>query len=380
MVRQEWFHAFAVFFGHGAFWTYCFNALHSVPLPRSAVRTLERLFAAVAAAPLLALPWWAGLYQAVGNDPGFRGYRYFCWGIGGLTVVCWIVRKLHSERRSGLIRKELETLDIGAIHGQSMSRGRWRALAHFPGNEIEQLHVQQKLISIANLPDCWEGVTVLHLTDLHLTGRMTKPFYDHALEQARAMQAEMVVITGDIIENVGCLDWLDSTIGALSAPLGVYFILGNHDKRMPDVSAVRERLEGLGLIDLGGKARPAETPRGPLLIAGNERPWFGPAPTIQSCHPDALRLALVHTPDQFNWVVKNRFHLALAGHTHGGQIRFPVIGPVICPSYLGCRYASGVFQKGGVVMHVSRGLGAMHPIRLNCPPEITLLKLTSATD
>ena len=375
MLRLELLYALAVFFGHGAFWTYCFNALHSTPLPCRFVRILERVLAAIAAAPLLLLPWWVELYLAANS--GARLYFVFCWSVGALTIIFWIVRMTHSEKLAGLLSDEGEAVDIRAVHGEPLSRGRWRLLAQIPRNEIEQLHVQRKQIAVADLPESWEGVTISHVTDLHLTGRMDKPFYDNELERTAALQSEMVVITGDIIENVECLDWLESTLGQLAAPLGVYFILGNHDKRMPDVPALRMRLEELGMVDLGGKATTVETPRGPLFLAGNERPWFGPAPAIDDRLPDgSLRLALIHTPDQFAWAAKHPFHLAMAGHTHGGQIRFPVIGPLICPSYLGCRYACGVFRKSRVVLHVSRGLAAMHPIRFNCPPEVTQLTLT----
>ena len=80
-------------------------------------------------------------------------------------------------------------------------------------------------------------------------------------------------------------------------------------------------------------------------------------------------------PDQFAWGIANRCRLLLCGHTHGGQIRFPVIGPVIAPSRFGSRYASGVFSKGETVMHVSSGISGIHPYRWGCMPEVTILVL-----
>jgi uncharacterized protein len=65
----------------------------------------------------------------------------------------------------------------------------------------------------------------------------------------------------------------------------------------------------------------------------------------------------------------------LAGHNHGGQIRLPYLGALITPSQYGCRYAGGVYYEEPVLLHVSRGVGGIHPIRLNCPPEIALLTL-----
>ena len=83
----------------------------------------------------------------------------------------------------------------------------------------------------------------------------------------------------------------------------------------------------------------------------------------------------VHTPDLIGWGRQQDYDLLLAGHAHGGQIRIPGIGPIICPSVHGVRYASGVFQKGRTMMHVSRGISGLQPIRLRCRPELTQLTL-----
>ena len=69
----------------------------------------------------------------------------------------------------------------------------------------------------------------------------------------------------------------------------------------------------------------------------------------------------------------------LAGHTHGGQIRFPIAGPVICPSWHGTKYAGGFFHTEPTVLHVSRGTASLFPYRMNCRPELTKLVLRSAT-
>jgi predicted MPP superfamily phosphohydrolase len=88
-----------------------------------------------------------------------------------------------------------------------------------------------------------------------------------------------------------------------------------------------------------------------------------------------LHVLLAHSPDQFKWARRRDFDLMLAGHTHGGQICLPVIGPIHCPSWHGVKYASGVFFEPPTVMHVSRGVSSELPIRLNCRPEVTKLVL-----
>jgi uncharacterized protein len=89
-----------------------------------------------------------------------------------------------------------------------------------------------------------------------------------------------------------------------------------------------------------------------------------------------FRLVLCHTPDQFRWCVDADADLALAGHTHGGQVQFPVLGVIGSPSLHGTRYACGVFRRGHTVMHVTRGICGETPFRWRCPPEIALIELT----
>ena len=86
-------------------------------------------------------------------------------------------------------------------------------------------------------------------------------------------------------------------------------------------------------------------------------------------------IALTHSPDQFRWAQQQQVDLLLAGHMHGGQICFPVIGPIVAPSRHGVAYSSGCFQQGVTTMHVSRGAGGLAPLRWNCRPEITQLEI-----
>jgi uncharacterized protein len=104
---------------------------------------------------------------------------------------------------------------------------------------------------------------------------------------------------------------------------------------------------------------------------------------MPSCPPrtadgSQLRILLSHSPDQFAWARRWDFDLMLAGHTHGGQIRLPIVGPVVCPSRHGVKYAGGTFYSYPTLMHVSRGISAEAPIRLNCRPELSRLVLQTA--
>ncbi len=192
---------------------------------------------------------------------------------------------------------------------------------------------------------------------------------------------DIVTITGDLFDNQECVEWGAAVLGKLHARYGVYFILGNHDQRL-DSDSVRCELAENGLIGLGGRWTTLELDEGRVVLAGNELPWFVPAADMENCDekvgPDGLlRILLSHAPDQIEWARRFDFDLMLAGHTHGGQIRLPWLGAVVAPSRLGAQFASGTFHLPPTVLHVSRGVSSLTPLRWNCPPELAILVLRS---
>jgi predicted MPP superfamily phosphohydrolase len=93
-----------------------------------------------------------------------------------------------------------------------------------------------------------------------------------------------------------------------------------------------------------------------------------------------FRLCLSHTPDHITWARRHEVDLMLSGHVHGGQVRLPLIGPVVVPSLYGRRFDSGTFHLPPTVLHVSRGLSSEQPLRYNCRPEVTKLVLRRAAN
>jgi len=88
-----------------------------------------------------------------------------------------------------------------------------------------------------------------------------------------------------------------------------------------------------------------------------------------------VRILLSHSPDQIQWARAREFDVMLAGHTHGGQIQLPALGPLIGQSRYGVRYCCGVFYVPPTLLHVSRGLSGVQNLRINCRPELTKLVL-----
>lgn len=255
-----------------------------------------------------------------------------------------------------------------------------RGLALLPGNEQFSVEVAVKKFALQRLPTQWNGVSIVHLSDTHFRGAVARPYFEFVCQKAMELKPDLFVFTGDLLDDISLLDWLPETLGRLRAPLGQYFILGNHDWYL-NAPVIRREFERLGWTDVSGRTLelPTNKPGPPILLAGDETPWMGTHPDLNSDSKAAFRILLSHTPDNINWARDHEADLMLSGHTHGGQIRLPVIGPVYSPSRFGCRFASGVFWLEPTLMYVSRGISGREPIRYQCLPELTKLVLTAAT-
>jgi predicted MPP superfamily phosphohydrolase len=161
----------------------------------------------------------------------------------------------------------------------------------------------------------------------------------------------------------------------------VFAVLGNHD-RLFDAPRVRAALEAAGIRVLEDTASLVSTPSGPVWIAGLTDYWTGPhdvgrtlAAVSDSVTPVLL---LTHNPDIFPRI-PSRVMLTLAGHTHGGQVRLPLIGSPIVPSAYGQRYVRGLVVEGDRRLFVSTGIGTSDlPVRFGVPPTIFVLTLRAA--
>ena len=287
------------------------------------------------------------------------------------------VRRDRCESRWSLLRRrcidvqaEVETNLVAAGPVLCWSRCGW--------NEVQKLEVNVKSILMDRLPAALHGMTITHFSDLHLTGKLGKAYFEFLMERVVSLNSDLVVVTGDIIDNPELLPWVEDLFASIAAPGNVYYVLGNHDIRNQSGDIVRQAMARAGCIDLGGKSVVREVQGHQVLLSGNEQPWIGNAPDIPTRKVD-LRLAVVHTPDLFGWGQNHGFDLMLAGHAHGGQIRVPFVGPIVTPSRYGVRYASGVFYQRETTLHVTRGISGLQPIRYRCLPELTQLQLETTT-
>lgn len=378
--------------GHLAIWTRLHCMIHSLPIKQSIIDLGEyTCYAMSVLIPAVFLVWWMQQPlnpQVSANETIQYSNIYYAWLIYGVVSVVafvvasllWLLYQRDAQIASAYYSERLlASFDFADLAPQLLTSTSTQVASLLPGNEILRLEVDRKEVFLPRLPQELDGFTITHLSDLHLKGHMAEEFYRKVVDQANDLQSDMIVIAGDIFDRTNCFVW-SRTLAELSADCGIYFILGNHEVRTHDAGSCRKTLVDEGFIDLGGRYMSLVIRGCPVVLAGNELPWHYPAADMASLDESQfdqrpLKILLSHTPDQIGWARSFDFDLMLAGHNHGGQIRLPVIGPVVSPSWYGTRYAGGVFYFEPTLMHVSRGISGTSPLRWNCTPEITQIVL-----
>ncbi len=224
------------------------------------------------------------------------------------------------------------------------------------------------------------GITIAFVTDTHIGPHFRTDDLQPTIEALTEAQPDVLVLGGDYVsESPRFIDPSISTLAdmAATARYGTWAILGNHD-----VANTRERIEEAlgkaGIPLLVNASAEVATPNGSFWLAGIDDAVLGNPDLIaafRSVPADGAAVALWHEPDRAEEVVPFDPIFMLAGHTHGGQVCIPGIGPIAAPA-LGKRYVYGRYEIDGMPLYVSSGVGMYRPpIRLNCPPEVVLITL-----
>jgi uncharacterized protein len=260
--------------------------------------------------------------------------------------------------------------------------------------EPNNLEVTHRTLALPRLPSALEGLRLLHVSDLHLSR-----FQQHTmrfLEPLRAVEADLILFTGDLIESNYGIELCRKFIDGLEAPYGKICVLGNHDyfrynfktlvlsQRITSLYNDWARLERMlgesGCLVLRNASTSLEIAGERLWIAGvddpvTDRDDLGQA--LAGVPAEAFVILLAHTPDILEGPVVRPVDLCLAGHTHGGQIRLPLLRELVTHSHLRRGSSAGAMDFDGQVCHISRGLGVsgLVPVRLLCRPEAAVLTL-----
>jgi predicted MPP superfamily phosphohydrolase len=259
--------------------------------------------------------------------------------------------------------------------------------------EPSWLAVKRVDVPLPGLPVNLDGFTIAQLSDLHRGPWVTQEDIAQAVELALRQDANLVVLTGDYVSRSAqyapsCAEALSplAASGEESPPRfggagggNVLACLGNHD-HWTDAVAVAGALTDAGITVLRNAAR--EVADG-LWVAAVDDVWEEHADlekALEGIPAAAAVVLLAHEPDYADEAAADgRVSLQLSGHSHGGQVRLPLVGPPVLP-HLAHKYHAGLYQVSGMWLYVNRGVGLITPpVRFNCRPEVTLLTLRGPT-
>jgi predicted MPP superfamily phosphohydrolase len=254
--------------------------------------------------------------------------------------------------------------------------------------EPRRLVTHQETIQIDNWPQSLDGLRIAVLSDLHVDNwSVTDKKLRTIVERTNQLQPDLIVILGDYMSSNGWVtrrvepEVFGPVLKDLHAPLGVYSVLGNHDW-WNNGMRVRRGLEQNGIKVLEDETAQIDVRGTSLWLVGFADLWTRPqriAGTVAKVPEGQPLIGLTHNPDIFP-NVPSRVQLLLAGHTHGGQVRFPIVGPVVSSSDYGDRWVQGHVFADNHHLFVTTGIGtSIMPVRFGLPPEIVLLTLKSGS-
>jgi len=242
-------------------------------------------------------------------------------------------------------------------------------------DERHQLVVERADVPVSALPPSLVGLRIGFITDIHCSQWVSPEDVHHAVERLNDEHPDLIILGGDYVTwgNRQYVQASADALSSLSAPHGVFGILGNHDDDRDMPAALSTR--GIGVLR---DARTRLTIRREIVDLVGIRFWTKRhaeiVPLMRSATGTVILLA--HDPRRLTEAAALNVPLVLSGHTHGGQVVLPLAGPVAAQKF---PVVAGVGRRNKTTMFVSRGVGTVYvPVRINCPPEVAVLTLKSA--
>jgi hypothetical protein len=225
------------------------------------------------------------------------------------------------------------------------------------------------------------GLRIAHLSDLHLGSKFSYALAQRAVELANSLQPDIAVVTGDLVAKGQNEDKCAKLLSGLRASRGVYVVFGAHDL-WAGAGPLRDALSRAGVRVLDNEV--ADLGSGWWIVgvednSGRDVDLSAVMRELSRQRQGAILLA--HSPDIMHQVsamnhAGQRISLVLCGHTHGGQLRLPVIGPLVGMGRYARRYSCGLYKVGATWLYVTRGVGTyLVRMRFLCRPEVALLDL-----
>lgn len=241
--------------------------------------------------------------------------------------------------------------------------------------ERHRIITVHETLEVLGWPEALAGLRIGFLTDLHRSATVTHDLIAAAVAAVMAHVPDLVIIGGDYVTNRDrrYVEPAAAALAGLAAPHGVFAVLGNHDDER-DVSTALSHAGYTVLKD----ARTRIAVRGEELDVAGLRYWTNRMPdvarVVRGASPSLILVA--HTPKRLSEAAALSVPVLLSGHTHGGQIVLPGLGPIAAREF---PVIAGTARRENTTVFVSRGVGTVYlPVRVNCPPEVAILRMTPA--
>lgn len=242
-------------------------------------------------------------------------------------------------------------------------------------------------LKLKRLPKSFSGLRIAQISDIHMGGWMNRERFQQVADLILAEKPDVLLITGDFLLGhhfegdllKQAIDNLTSVLSPLAEAIPSFAVLGNHDYWVAS-EIVRRLLASSGVTDLTNTVFTLTRGSDKLHLCGVDDVWEGAVRldnVLARLDDDSPAILLAHEPDYADTsAATGRFDLQISGHTHGGQVAIPWLGPPVLP-YLGQKYPSGLYKIHDMFQYTNRGVGMSRlALRFNCPPEITLFTLT----
>jgi predicted MPP superfamily phosphohydrolase len=304
---------------------------------------------------------------------------------------------LNARRGGAMLHQMVGWLRSEARKGRAQGRwakwiGRnWARVTYGRRIEPTWLELNQHDVPIIGLPPAFDGFRIAQLSDLHCSRQVTPAYLSEAIDLAMSGNPDLIVLTGDFIHRgYKYVDAVAAALGLLSAPHGVYAVLGNHDFSVRNAlgfrryrhlhRAVARALAGQGIRVLHNQSVCLTRDAAQVHLVGVEDLWSRVCDierAFTGVSAQLPRIVLAHNPRTVEFLNGHRCDLMLSGHTHGGQINLPRLGrPTL--GRKAKRFAAGMYQYQGTQLYVNKGVGFGFRFRFGVRPEVALLTLSPA--
>lgn len=250
--------------------------------------------------------------------------------------------------------------------------------------EPTMLDVKKLTMNHPKIPMSFEGFTIIQFSDTHLSEFFTLKQLETLVNKINSLSPDLILFTGDLMDepnNYSHINDIVPVLEKLKAPFGKYAVYGNHDHGGYGTDIYKNVIEMSGFTLLVNEVTNISKEDGSkIAIAGIDDLILGKPSyegTLGNLNRDLFTILLAHEPDAALETKNFLVDLQLSGHSHGGQIQLPFLGPLITPPYA-MHYFEGMYEIDSMKLYVNRGIGTTRlPFRFLSPPEITQFTLAA---